>query len=66
IADGPYNAVIIMSPENIPYYSGFWNFDLRGIPERVHFVVWPKHGEPAFVVIDRRKAAFTPEDTFLD
>lgn len=66
IADGPFDAVIVMSPENVPYYSGFWNFDLRGIPERVHFVVWPKTGEPAFVVIDRRKDSFKPGDTFLN
>ena len=65
IDDGPYDAVIVMSPENIPYYSGFWNFDLRGIPERPHFVVWPRGGEPAFVVIDRRKNALQPGDTFL-
>lgn len=66
IADGPFDAVIIMSPENVPYYSGFYNFDLRGIPERVHFIVWPKNGEPAFVVIDRRKSSFKEGDTFLE
>lgn len=66
VAESPYDAVIVMSPENVPYYSGFWNFDLRGIPERVHFVVWPKNGEPTFVVIDRRKNAFQPSDTFLE
>lgn len=60
-----YDAVIVMSPENVPYYSGFWNFDLRGIPERPHFVVWPRGGEPAFVVIDRRKHALQPGETFL-
>jgi Xaa-Pro aminopeptidase len=65
IDDGPYDAVIVMSPENIPYYSGFWNCDLRGIPERPHFVVWPRGGEPAFVVIDRRKNSLQPGDTFL-
>lgn len=65
IDDGPYDAVIVMSPENIPYYSGFWNFDQRGIPERPHFVVWPRGGEPAFVVLNRRKQTLHPGDTFL-
>jgi len=65
IANGPYDAVIVMSPENVPYYSGFYNMDLRSIPERVHFVVWPRDGDPAFVVTERRAAALQPGDTFL-
>lgn len=62
---GPYDAVIVTSPESVPYYSGFYNFDLRGIPERFHFVVWPRGGEPAFVVIDRRKRTLQPGETFI-
>lgn len=65
INDGPYNAVVVMSPENVPYYSGFYNFDLRGIPERIHIVVWPRGGEPAFVVVERRKRTLLPGETFL-
>lgn len=65
IANGPYDAVIVMSPENVPYYSGFYNMDLRSIPERVHLVVWPRDGEPAFVVTERRAASLQPGDTFL-
>ena len=65
IDNGPYDAVIVTSPENTPYYSGFWSYDLRGIPERAHFVVWPKGGEPAWVIYERRKANLNPEDTFL-
>lgn len=65
IDDGPHDAVIVMSPENVPYYSGFYNFDLRGIPERVHFVVWPRGGAPAFVVPDRRQQTLKPGDTFI-
>ena len=65
VDEGPYDAVIVSSPENVPYYSGFYNFDLRTIPERIHFVVWPRGGEPAFVVIDRRKKALQPGETFL-
>jgi len=65
VDEGPYDAVIVTSPENIPYYSGFWNYDLRGIPERMHFVVWPRGGEPTFVVGERRYRALEPGDTFL-
>jgi Xaa-Pro dipeptidase len=65
VDEGPYDAVVVMSPENVPYYSGFFNLDLRTIPERVHFVVWPRGGEPAFVVTERRQAALQPGETFI-
>ena len=66
IAKGPYDALILISPESIPYFSGFYNLDIRTLPERFHFVVWPKEGDPALVVIDRRKAALGPGDTFIE
>lgn len=62
---GPYEAIIVMSPENVPYYSGFYNFDLRGIPERIHLVLWPRGGDPVWVVPERRKASLLPTDTFI-
>jgi Xaa-Pro aminopeptidase len=65
IDNSEYDAVIINSPENIPYYSGFYNMDLRSIPERVNFVVWPKAGEPAFVVGERRAENLEPGETYL-
>ena len=65
VEDSPYDAIIVTSPENVPYYSGFYNIDLRLIPERFHFVVWPKIGEPAFVVVERRKRNLKSEDTFI-
>jgi Xaa-Pro aminopeptidase len=65
IDNGPFDAVLVMSPENIPYYSGFYNLDLRGLPERMHIVVWPRGGEPAFVVVERRRRSIRPEETFL-
>ena len=34
ITTSGFDAVIAMSPENVPYVSGFYNFDLRVIPER--------------------------------
>ncbi len=62
---GPYEAVIAMSPENVPYYSGFFNMDLRTLPERFHFVIWPRDAEPAFVVVQRRADTVRPEETFI-
>ena len=54
-----------MSPENVPYYSGFYNMDLRTLPERFHFVIWPRDAEPAFVVVQRRAQTVRPEETFI-
>lgn len=65
IDEGPYDAVIAMSPENVTYLSGFYNFDIRTIPERLHLVVWPKGADPAFVVTERRQRSFHPGDTFI-
>ena len=65
VQNGPYEALILMSPESIPYFSGFFNFDIRSLPERFHFVIWPRNDDPALVVIDRRKAALAPDDTFI-
>jgi Xaa-Pro aminopeptidase len=65
IDNGPYDAVIVTSPENTPYYTGFWSYDIRGIPERAHFAVWPKGAEPVWVIYERRHANLKPEDTFL-
>lgn len=36
IANGPYDAVIVISPEDVPYDSGFCTMVPRSIPERVH------------------------------
>ena len=36
IDDEPYDAVIVMSPEDVPYDCGFYTIDPRSIPERVH------------------------------
>lgn len=65
VDNGPYDAVIVMSPENVPYYSGFYNMDLRTLPERFHFVIWPRQAEPAFVVVQRRADTVRPEETFI-
>src|SRR5919199_2074806 len=63
---GPYDAIVVMSPENVAYFSGFYNMDLRILPERLHLVVWPKGGAPAFVVMERRAKMMQPEQTFIE
>jgi Xaa-Pro aminopeptidase len=43
-------AVIACWPENVGYLSGFYHPDMRVNWERLHIVVWPSGGDPAFVV----------------
>ena len=62
---GPYDAVVCLSPENVPYFSGFYNMDIRLIPERLHIIVWAKGAEPSFVVMERRAAQLTEHHTFI-
>jgi Xaa-Pro aminopeptidase len=65
VDEGPYDAIVALAPENVPYFSGFYNMDLRIVPERLHMVVWPRGGDPAFVVMARRAGQLTPADTFV-
>lgn len=65
VDNGPYEAVISTAAENVPYFSGFYNSDIRLQPERFHFVIWPRGGEPAFVVVKKRKAMLEPGQTFI-
>lgn len=62
---GPYDALLALAPENVPYYSGFYNIDLRLLPERLHVCIWPRDGEPAFVVVERRARLLRPEETYI-
>jgi len=65
IDEGPYDAVLALAPENVPYYSGFYNIDLRLLPERLHVCIWPRGGEPALVVVERRARLLRPDETYL-
>jgi Xaa-Pro aminopeptidase len=66
VDEGPYDAIVAVSPENVTYLSGFYNMDLRLLTERVHVVVWPRHAEPAMVVMSRRASQLTARDTFIE
>ena len=50
IAESDLDAVVAMSPENVPYTSGVLLWTQRSIRDRLALVVWPKEGNPAFIV----------------
>jgi Xaa-Pro dipeptidase len=66
VDEGPYAAVLALAPENVPHYSGFYNIDLRLLPERLHVCVWPRGGDPALVVVERRARLLRPDETYID
>jgi len=51
LADSGLDAIIGASRENVLYLSGVRNMSHDLIPSRHTFVVWPKHGEPSYLVI---------------
>ena len=59
------DAVVVAQMENVVYCSGFYNMDLRILPDRICMVVWPREGDPVFVVPDRR-AASDGQMSFID
>jgi len=59
------DAVVVAQMENVVYCSGFYNMDLRILPDRICMVVWPREGAPVFVVPDRR-AASDGQMSFID
>ena len=65
VDEGPFDAIVALSPDNVPYFSGFYNMDLRLLPERLHIAVWPRGGEPAFVVMERRARLMQPSQTYI-
>lgn len=65
IDEGPYDAVMVTTPENVPYYSGFYNEDMRSLPERIHYVIWKRGEDPVFLVVNKRKNTLLPDDTFI-
>ena len=62
---GPFEAVVCSSPENIPYFSGFYNHDIRIFPERAHFIVWFKGSDPVFIVYQKRARMLDSQATFI-
>ena len=50
IATGPFDAVILSSPENTFYATGALILTQREIPLRLACTLWPRDAEPTFVV----------------
>lgn len=50
VDDSGFAAVLAAWPENVGYLSGFYHPDMRVNWERLHLVVWPAGGDPAYVV----------------
>jgi Xaa-Pro aminopeptidase len=54
IAEAGLDAVLAIQAENVIHCSGFYNFDLRMLGDRMCVVVWPREGEPVFIVPEKR------------
>jgi len=52
IAESPYDAVVAVSPENVRYAGDVHIDTQRRIRDRLAFIVWPKHGNPVFLVCE--------------
>ncbi|MBI4277130.1 MAG: aminopeptidase P family protein [Armatimonadetes bacterium] len=44
------DGLLVLGAENVAYLSGYYVPNLRLMPYRVHAVLWPAAGEPAFIV----------------
>jgi Xaa-Pro aminopeptidase len=50
IADVGLDAVVATSPENTLYLTGANILTQRLLPERIALVLWPRAGEPVFII----------------
>ncbi len=50
VAASDFDAIVAMSPENVPYTSGVLLWTQRTIRDRLALVVWPRDGDPTFIV----------------
>ena len=48
--NGEFDAIIAMSPENVPYTAGVGIWSQKVIRDRLALVVWPREGEPTLIV----------------
>lgn len=55
IANSGFDAVLAIQAENVIHCSGFYNFDLRALADRMCIVVWPLVGDPVFIVPEKRR-----------
>ena len=50
IDESGLDALVVMSIENVAYLSDIWVLTQRVIPDRLAFVLWPRSGEPVFIM----------------
>ncbi len=50
LAESDLDAVVAVSPENVPYVAGTVIETQKGLRERLAIVLWPKGGEASFLV----------------
>jgi Xaa-Pro aminopeptidase len=50
LLDSSFDAVVALSPENVPYLAGSIIETQKGLRDRLAIVLWPKGGEPSFLV----------------
>ncbi len=48
--ESPFDALVAVSPENVTFTSGIVIASQKWARDRLALVVWPKSGEPAFIV----------------
>ena len=56
VAASDFDAIVAMSPENVPYTSGVLLWTQRTIRDRLALVVWPRDGDPTFIVAPTKRA----------
>ena len=64
IVESDFDAVIAMSPENVPYASGVLLWTQRFIRDRLALVGWPKDGEPTFITATNEEG-YVREKTWI-
>ena len=61
---GEFDAVIAMSPENVPYVAGMQIWSQKVIRDRLALVVWPRQGDPAIIVATNEEG-YVREKTWI-
>ena len=64
--DSEFDAIIAMSPENVPYTSGVGIWSQKVIRDRLALVVWPKDGEPTLIVATNEEGYVTEKSWITD
>ncbi len=61
---GEFDAILAMSPENVPYTSGVGVWSQKVIRDRLALVVWPREGDATFIVATNEEG-YVREKTWI-